>query len=393
MVSSPPLQESSSSPLIYFAPVGEGGLAKYAVFQASALADVGVEVVVLGSSHIERELRIQAPSIEFVALDEVPANGGKFARAVAWIRSLRSQASQLRKLVQDCGSNQVLMTCFAEYFSPFWIGPLKGLRKKGVRVGTVVHDPVRDFRIGPNWWHQLCISSTYSLIDVAFVHSDVVLETGWPKRAVKTCQIPHGPYEVPVIKREDTQTAARDALRIPKNAKLLLSFGHIRDGKNLDLLISAIKEVPELHLLVVGREQSSSQRSVPFYQNLARQHEVDNRCHWVNEFVSDETVSKYFLAADYLALVYSADFRSASGVLSLASQFELPILGSSGHGPLRDSILQYHLGVFVAPDSSKALISGLNQLLNGTADARWQCYKTDHSWRANAKAIVGALGD
>lgn len=388
-----PSSISNDRSLIYFAPVGAGGLAKYAVFQITALAQLGLNVVVLGASHLEQDLKSRAPSVEFIPLNEPKPASSKIARGITWIRKLRSDSRHLRALVKDRQSNHVLITCFAEYFSPFWIGQLKALRRQGVRLGTIVHDPVRDFQVGPNWWHQLCISSAYSVIDVAYVHGDVVLDTGSPKQTVQVCRIPHGPYQVPITSRKDPRAAIRADLKIPQDAKLLLSFGHIRDGKNLDLLIAALKQVPELHLLVVGREQSSIQRPIHSYQDQAQSLNVHDRCHWVNEFVPDDAVSGYFLSADYVALVYSSDFRSASGVLNLASQFELPILASAGDGPLKDNILGYELGVFVQPDCSEALISGLNQLLIDRPAAKWHDYKKDHSWQANASTISQTLFD
>jgi hypothetical protein len=48
----------------------------------------------------------------------------------------------------------VIFACYKEYFAPFWVGPLRKLARRGVLIGTIAHDPVRDFVLGPLWWHR-----------------------------------------------------------------------------------------------------------------------------------------------------------------------------------------------------------------------------------------------
>ena len=150
-----------------------------------------------------------------------------------------------------------------------------------------------------------------------------------------------------------------------------------------------------LHLLVVGREQSSRQRPVSWYQQLAVDCGVDDRCHWVNEFVPENDVHRYFHASDFLLLLYSADFRSASGVLALASQFELPVLASSGGGPLRKCVKEYQLGIWVPPDDADAVETGLKQLTGSNHDVRalgaWDKFRKDHGWQQNAETVIRCL--
>ena len=305
---------------------------------------------------------------------------------------MRKEVNILVDVVQKTKTKHVLVASYAEYFAPFWAAKLRRLRDTGVTIGTVVHDPVRDFRIGPNWWHQYCISSAYSFVDVAFVHDATAqIDRGKPQATFPVVEVPHGPYDVPVADNRVSPAFLRDQHGIPQDAFVILSFGHIRDGKNLDLLIRALRSFPDVHLLVVGREQSSSQKPISWYQQLAQEQGVEERCHWVNRFVEDSEVEQFFRISDLAALLYSSDFYSASGVLNNVAQFELPVLCSSGGGPLRGLVEKYQLGKWVPPDDLNTVQSGLRAILKILPTAKWQQYRSDNSWQKNALLVVSNL--
>jgi len=147
-----------------------------------------------------------------------------------------------------------------------------------------------------------------------------------------------------------------------------------------------------LHLLVVGREQSSSQKPVRHYQDLSVRSGVADRCHWLNRFVKNQEVSQYFLAADFILLLYSSAFKSASGVLNNAAQFNCRVLGSSGGGPLKGLVEKYNLGHWAMPDCFESTCTGLKQLLQETSVVpNWGGYRRDHSWKTNATLIIDGL--
>jgi glycosyltransferase involved in cell wall biosynthesis len=214
----------------------------------------------------------------------------------------------------------VLFACYKEYFAPFWVWPLRRLAKKGIVIGTIAHDPVRDFVVGPIWWHRWSVRLGYSFVRDVFVHDDTPLDFGGKKPAgIRIHQIPHGPYEVaePIIGREamrrrlgfdsgltaelanaheeakfgaadsgalisDGGEAALDS-RSPATSHpipvtpaspdvVFLAFGQIRDGKNLDLFLRVMTRLPEnVKLLVAGKGDSGSSRPAEYYQKLAEE--------------------------------------------------------------------------------------------------------------------------
>jgi glycosyltransferase involved in cell wall biosynthesis len=375
-----------------------------------------------------------------------------------------------------------LFAFYKEYFSPFWIGPLKKLKNKGYAMGTIAHDPVRDFVIGPAWWHRLCVRRAFSFLTHVFVHDETPLDFGGKKpEEIRIHQIPHGPYEVaaPIIGREamrkkmgfdsgltteDTETAEEEdkdlshggtanTERLGKEAGLrpgsragasesdsltskladspvsesltrsanipasipatshplpatpaapdvvFLAFGQIRDGKNLDLFLRAMTRLPHhVKLLVAGKGDSGSSRPPEFYQKLAEELGVGDRCRWDIRRIHEEEVGDYFAACDVVLVTYSAKFRSASGVLNSAVSARKPVLASSGQGPLRSAVLKYGLGVFVEPDDVGAIVKGVYKILESVQResdprraelfwlfAEWDRYEKENSWLENAR--------
>ena len=190
---------------------------------------------------------------------------------------------------------------------------------------------------------------------------------------------------------EVSRQEARAELELPEQAKAFLSFGHIRDGKNLDLFIQAMREFQDVYLIVAGSEQSGGQKPAAYYQQLASQLGVSDRIRWNVRYIKSSESPRFFRAADFLLLTYSRQFRSASGVLAVAAHYELPCLASSGNGPLKTAIQSYDLGVFVSPDCPNAIRDGIEAVQRGSKTPQWARFCSDHSWTRNAECVRTAI--
>ena len=184
--------ESDSDSLVYYAPVEKGGLFDYAIEQIIALHEQGQEVVCVGSIELKPVLESRNCNIDFVGLPPKRSFKSKVGRLVAAIRSYRANVLTLVDVVKKLQSKRVLFTSFAEYFAPFWANPLNKLQRKGTSFGVVVHDPVRDFMLGPRWWHEMSIRRAYSFVDIAFLHEERRINT-YGRHTLRTCVIPHRP--------------------------------------------------------------------------------------------------------------------------------------------------------------------------------------------------------
>jgi glycosyltransferase involved in cell wall biosynthesis len=171
----------------------------------------------------------------------------------------------------------------------------------------------------------------------------------------------------------------------------MLAFGHIRPNKNLDLVIQAMAQIPEVYLVVAGNELSSSQPLVPGYQALADELDVGGRIRWQVRFIPDTEVCDFFQAVDLAVLTYSQSFRSASGVLNTAAQYYTPCIASGGQGSLASMVNRYGLGVWVEPDNLNSIVSGLKRWLEQPTEPDWTTYHYQNSWAKNAELTIEAL--
>jgi glycosyltransferase involved in cell wall biosynthesis len=258
---------------------------EYAIRQSAAISREGVEVHFLCKPSFPVERLADGIKVLEVDKSRGPRDkrrglAGKIFRVWRMISDLRSEARQVDQLAEkllkdsstcnwlpvtrhDLGESEVavLFACYKEYFAPFWVWPLRRLSKKGIVLGTIAHDPVSDFVVGPVWWHRWSVRLGYSFVRHVFVHDDTPVDFGGRKPSeIRIHQIPHGPYEVaePKIGREamrrklgfDSVPSSLDSGRSTLDSSapadvVFLAFGQIRDGKNLDLFLRAMTWLPE----------------------------------------------------------------------------------------------------------------------------------------------------
>jgi len=370
--------------LLYYCPVSVGGLADYAHEQASALARLGVAVNLLATGHppqgADRRYEISP-----VLAEQAGASKSRLARRMEWAGCICGNFRKLSQQIRTGNYNAVLLGAYSEYLAPLWSGQFRALAHSGVVFGAVVHDPVRDYVVGPRWWHRRSIAAAYSFLREAFVHEEIKLDTVRDLPCLRTTVIPHGPYRFPDAGQ--SREEVRRQWQIPEGASVALSFGHIRDGKNLDLILEALPACPSLYLVVAGKEQSPGQKPIGHYQELARKFGVQDRCRWIHGHIPEPEVGSLFVGADLTMLTYSRDFRSASGVLNASVAYHKPCVASSGGGNLRSVLEHYGLGWFVEPDNLPALKSGLEAALREPLKPRWEAYESENSWERNAQLV------
>lgn len=374
--------------LLVFCTADHGGLADYAHAQAEALAARGHRVLLLApagfpflSAHYQRR---NLPSLK------VQSGRLRWLQRLGTAATILSHQVALSRAITATGTKSVLFTSYSEYLAPLWAWRLRIWMRRGVHFAAVVHDPVRDFVVGPRWWHRLSIAQGYSFLTVALLHAPIQLDTGSPQPALRTRLIPHGPYRYPL--QQATAQELRQRLGIPADATLLLSFGHLRDNKNLQLIIEALVQLSQVWLLIAGPEATAGQQPSSHYRHLANRLGVSERCRWQIGYQSPEQVAEHFTAADAVLLTYSGKFRSASGVMHVAAHYRKPVIASAGASALLDAVHGFNLGVVVPPDNAAALLHGIRRYLSEPPAPDWQGYEQANSWDRNAQLVAQSLG-
>jgi glycosyltransferase involved in cell wall biosynthesis len=375
--------------LLYVCDLDQGGIANYAQHQLAALVSQGAEVLLL--------CRPSFPSVHpgINRLNRLPQSPrrspSRLVRALNYVRDARAQALEVVRLAKKESPDAILFACYREYFAPLWFGPLLREAREGRVFATIAHDPIRNFVVGPLWWHRLSVRCGYAFIRHAFAHDGTPVDFGGsPPIGVHVHTIPHGPLTIPASSenREDL----RSRYGFTTQDHVFLAFGQIRDSKNLDLFLNAMTHLPaHVKLLVAGTGGAASQKPPAYYQKRAAQLGLINRCCWDIRHVPDSEIASLFAASDTVLLSYSSKFRSASGVLNTAVTCRKPVLASSGSGPLKTAVEKFRLGIWVPPDDAETMIQGVLRLLQSPPQPQWEAYETEHAWSRNAAIVLKAL--
>jgi len=375
--------------ILLFSPSANGGIAEHTFYQANALAKAGAKVICLVPPAFLHGRRMGFEKAVCLA-NPVPLGGLKLLRRtrLAW-RTVISRWRLAWEIIKR-RPDLVLLDSYVEYLAPFWIWPHWLLAcLVGIKYAANLHDPIRNYIVGPEWWHWLSVRLAYLPLDFVLVHDKLPEPSPVPSN-VRTVQIPHGLYEI--SGPESDPSAIRREWAVHNGQKVFLAFGFVRDDKNLDIAIQALAQVPEAFLAVAGSVASSKDKPFAFYRELATNLGVGDRCRFFNGFVADAEVRKYFAGADFVLLTYGSSFHSQSGVLNIAARARKPVLASASPGSLIESVTRFRLGVAVKPDCVEAVVSGMRRLISACPTPRWDAYETSASWDVNARNVCEAAG-
>jgi glycosyltransferase involved in cell wall biosynthesis len=165
------------------------------------------------------------------------------------------------------------------------------------------------------------------------------------------------PYAITPTPPSETKAEARAALGLPLHAPIFLLFGTQREGKDYGVVLRAAKLLDfPVHLLFVGKSIS---RNNP--RQLAEQIGFTHAT-FVDRFIDDSEVPRFFFAADAAVLPYAEGFDRGSGVILDACAYSRPIV-TSRTGYLQWFVETHGVGFLYAPGDAAELATALRQLL------------------------------
>lgn len=139
-------------------------------------------------------------------------------------------------------------------------------------------------------------------------------------------------------------------LGLDPEKQYLLFFGFIRKYKGLDLLLrafaKALKQVPQLQLLVAGEYYSDQEQ----YELLLDDLNIRGRVEMHTHFIDNDRVKLYFCGADLVAQTYRS--ATQSGISQIALHFDKPIL-STNVGGLPETTIHDETGYLVDVDTTQ----------------------------------------
>jgi len=202
--------------------------------------------------------------------------------------------------------------------------------------------------------------------------------------ASKYLQVIHPLYDHfgDVMNREE----ACSKLGIPLSNKVILFFGFIREYKGLDLLIKAMKLLPEDYTLIVAGESYGDFKR---YQNLIDSNTLTSRIRLYIKYIPDKEVPVFFSASDVCVLPYKS--ATQSGIISISFHFNIPVIATDVGG-LKEMVEHGKTGLMVSSLEPKDLSDSIKYYFDRNLKPGFQNnikeYKKKHSWSALADDII-----
>lgn len=225
---------------------------------------------------------------------------------------------------------------------------------------------------------------------------DIYKQLGLPAEKLRVA-----PNGVDIERFDDrlSVSEARRKLGLPEDKKIVSHVGNFYQGRGIDLLIRAAKELDDIMFLIVGGEEEDIAR----YKKISEQQGVDNFV--FQGFVPPSLVSLYLFAADVLVMPYTSTMTSKAGRVEadFASPLKLfeyiaagrPIVATripACTGVLEDG----RNSLLVEPDNVESLAEGIRKVLgdedfsksiseNAANDAR------RYTWAERVRGILDGI--
>lgn len=212
---------------------------------------------------------------------------------------------------------------------------LQHLRRRGTRVVMTVHNvrPHRYLLPGPA--HRRLSVAAWRRCDALIVHTgglreEIVREAGGGLPPVFV--VPHGVW----------RAAPHRGPRPGAPAPTVLFYGTIRENKGLHLLLDALRELPDVRLVVAGSVVEPAYFGREVVGRIAALRALGHAVETRLGFIPDEEVPALFAGADVVALPYTA-FAAQSGILYDAVSYGVPVVASR-QGGLGEFVDAYPVG-------------------------------------------------
>lgn len=192
----------------------------------------------------------------------------------------------------------------------------------------------------------------------------------------------------PVFDQFVRVSESRESIRLDLGlrSKVLLFFGFIRPYKGLDCLLDAFRTLapkyPEVSLLIVGEHfydgDNQKYKNDIFLQQLPSDDPIRLQIVWVDRYVADAEVGRYFSVAD----VFIAPYLSVtqSGALNIAYAFDLPVIASDLPG-FRECVSDGQSGYLFSAGNSADLAKKIELFLRRPIQANQvRHYRQQFSW-------------
>ena len=193
------------------------------------------------------------------------------------------------------------------------------------------------------------VRSLLSRVDAVLVHAESEAATA---RSLTDVQVVTSPLPPPLLFATGSDVPSAVGRPVVHS---LLFFGIVRPYKGLDVLLHALKETPDVRLVVRGEFWGGSEHTRALLSELGIADRVDLR----EGYVAAEEVPVLFASADALVLPYRTS--TASWNASLGHEHGIPVVATRV-GTMAEQVRDGVDGLLCEPDDPTALAACLRRL-------------------------------
>lgn len=220
----------------------------------------------------------------------------------------------------------------------------KILGKKIVYTAHNIDQGMRDK--GESLNKLLIYKILYNIVDHIIVHNNYSKRILIEKFKVSENKISVNKLGINKIASKSglTKESARTILNLTSSSKVILFFGGLNPYKGLENLIDAfsalVKEDTNFKLIIAGQPRDSEYFRL--IKNKILSNNLDKYCLTFFDFIPNEDVEKFFIAADCCVLPYKFIFQS--GVHALSFAFGLPVIATDVGSFKEEDVIENETG-------------------------------------------------
>ena len=287
-----------------------------------------------------------------------------------------------RRLIANENFDAALFAWWHPFFAPCIIGSLpRGIRTAAICHNVVPHDPFP--------FSSSLASQILKKAEIAIVHSNVDLKKARQVSDETSIIKLYHPIYDQYTRAAPSRESARKDLGYSSQERVVLFFGLVRPYKGLLDLINAMDQLDEsTRLLIVGEPYGDAST----YQSALSKQSAAGRAIWIDRFVCDNEVGKFFRTADAVALPYR--HATQSGVGQIALSFGIPLVVTNVGG--LPEMVEPGVTGFVAEAGEPASIAeAIRSALSISQSAQTKQLVLrkagEFSWRGYAEALLESL--
>jgi len=163
------------------------------------------------------------------------------------------------------------------------------------------------------------------------------------------------------IDRVISKEEARKYFGLPQDKPVLLSFGFLHAGKDIEVMFRALKDIPDVFLLHGGDQMF--RLHLLGSVGLVEKYDMRDRTVIKDCYIPEDEKPYYFFAADAIILSYNKQFVATTSLLWQACRFSLPVIASD-NGQLKELVETFQPGLVFKAEDTDSLRCAILRFLN-----------------------------